>query len=173
MQGVLYIISFHPLQTFMYLPFFNAIAFCKFALYEASKHMNNPTYEYVMNAWCQLFVIGMKSHESSLHVIDLLYFATHNYANPVYGVVTVCHQVRCLRWGHPSLFHTTTSLLNWYKMLCVRDISYRLIWMEFINMFSVYAQSETHRRFNWWIIAVLTYNPSVLMRVKITDAPKL
>ena len=96
-----------------------------------------------------------------------------NYANPVYGVVTVCHQVRCLRWGHPSLFHTTTSLLIWYKMLCVRYISYRLIWMEFINMFSVYAQSETHRRFNWWIIAVLTYNPSVLMCVEITDAPKL
>ena len=98
---------------------------------------------------------------------------SHNYANPVYGLATVCHQVRCLRWGHPSLFHTATSLLIWYKMVCVRDISYRLIWMEFINMFSVYAQSETHRRFNWWIIAVLTYNPSVLMCVEITDAPKL
>ena len=34
----------------------------------------------------------------------------HNYANPVYGVATICHQVRCLRWGHPSLFHTATSL---------------------------------------------------------------
>ena len=33
-----------------------------------------------------------------------------NYANPVYGVATICHQVHCLRWGHPSLFHTTTSL---------------------------------------------------------------
>ena len=34
-----------------------------------------------------------------------------NYANPVYGVATICHQVRWLRWGHPSLFHTATSLL--------------------------------------------------------------
>ena len=34
-----------------------------------------------------------------------------NYANPVYGVATICHQVRCLRWGHPSPFHTATSLL--------------------------------------------------------------
>ena len=25
--------------------------------------------------------------------------------------------------GHPSLFHTATSLLIWYKMFCVRDIS--------------------------------------------------
>ena len=72
-----------------------------------------------------------------------------NYANPVYGVATICHQVRWLRWGHPSLFHTATSLLTWYKMFCVREISYRLIWMEFVNMFSVYAQSGTHSRFNW------------------------
>ena len=96
-----------------------------------------------------------------------------NYANPVYGVVTICHQVRWLRWGHPSLFHTATSLLISYKMFCVRDVSYRLIWMEFINMFSVYAQSGTHSRFNWWVIVVLTYNPSVLMCVEITDDPKL
>ena len=71
-------------------------------------------------------------------------------ANPVYGVATICHQVRCLRWGHPSLFHTATSLLIWYEMFCMRDISYRLIWMKFINMLSEYAQSGTHRHFNWW-----------------------
>ena len=47
----------------------------------------------------------------------------HNYANPVYGVATICHQVP---WGHPSLFHTATSLLIWYKMFCVRDVSHRL-----------------------------------------------
>ena len=94
-----------------------------------------------------------------------------DYANPVYGVATICHQVRWVRWGHPSPFHKATSLLIWYKMFCVRDISYRLIWMEFINMFSVYAQSGTHSRFNWWVIVVLTYNPSVLMCVEITDAP--
>ena len=81
---------------------------------------------------------------------------TLNYANPVYGVATICHQVRWLRWGHPSLFHIATSQFIWYKMFCMRDISYRLTWMKYINMLSVYAQSETHRRFNWWIIAVLT-----------------
>ena len=72
-----------------------------------------------------------------------------NYANPVYGVATICHQVRWLRWGHPSLFHTATSLLIWYKMFWVRDISYKLLWMEFINMFSVYVKSGTHSRINW------------------------
>ena len=96
-----------------------------------------------------------------------------NYANPVYGVSTIYHQVRCLSWGHSSLFHTATSFFIWYKMFRVRDISYRLIWMKFINMLSVYAQSGTHRGFNWWIIAVLTENPSVLMPAEITDAPKL
>ena len=67
-----------------------------------------------------------------------------NYANPVYGVAIICHQVRWLCWGHPSFFHIATSLLIWYKMFCVRDISYRLIWK-----FSVYAQSGKHSRFNW------------------------
>ena len=45
--------------------------------------------------------------------------------------------------------------------------------MAFINMFSVYAQPGKHSRFNWRIIVVLTYNPSVLMCVEIADAPKL
>ena len=36
----------------------------------------------------------------------------------------------------------------------MRDISCRLIWMKCINMLSVYAQSGTHGRFNWWIIAL-------------------
>ena len=36
-----------------------------------------------------------------------------NYVNPAYGVATICRQVRWLRWGHPSLFHTATSLLIW------------------------------------------------------------
>ena len=96
-----------------------------------------------------------------------------NYADPVYGVATICHQVRWLRWGHPSLFHTATSLLIWYKIFCVRDISYILIRVEFINILSVYAQSGTHSRFNWWIVMVVTYNPSVLMCVEISDTPKL
>ena len=90
-----------------------------------------------------------------------------------YGAATICHQVRWLRWGHPSLFHTATSHLIWYTMFCVRDISYRLICLEFINMFSVCAKSGTYSRFNWWIIVVLTCNPAVLMCVGITDAPKL
>ena len=75
-----------------------------------------------------------------------------NYANPEYGVATICHQVRCLHWGHPSPFQTATALLIWHTMFCMRDISYRLISMKFINILSVYAQSGTQRRFNWWII---------------------
>ena len=70
-----------------------------------------------------------------------------------------CHYLppgSLLRWGHPSHFHTATTLLIRYEMLCMREISYRLIWMKFINMLSVCAQCGTHRRFNWWIIAVLT-----------------
>ena len=49
----------------------------------------------------------------------------------------------------PRLFH-------FHIKFCVRDISYRLIWMKYINMFSVYAQSGTHSRFDRWIIVVST-----------------
>ena len=110
---------------------------------------------------------------NSLEKINQFYLAKRNYANPVYVVATICHQVRWLRWGHPSLFHIASPLLIWYKMFCVRDISYRLIWMEFINIVSVFAQSGTLSPFNWWIIVVLTYNPSVLMCVEIIDVLKL
>ena len=62
-----------------------------------------------------------------------------NYAKPVYGVATICHQVRCLGWGHPvSLFHTATSLLFWYEMFCMRHISYRLIWMTFFRVCAIW-----------------------------------
>ena len=47
--------------------------------------------------------------KDNVHVQD--FFAQYNYANPVYGAATMCHQVRWLRWGHLSLFHTATSLL--------------------------------------------------------------
>ena len=89
-----------------------------------------------------------------------------NYANPVYSVSTICHQVRCLRRGGGggggggggilvSLSYSHVFFI-WYKTFRMRDISCGFIWMEFINMLSVYTQSGTHRRFDWWIMAVLT-----------------
>ena len=56
-----------------------------------------------------------------------------------------------IRCRHPSLFHTATSLLIWYEMFWMRDISNRLTWVKFINMLSVYVQSGTHRPFNFKI----------------------
>ena len=53
-----------------------------------------------------------------------------------------------------------------------REILYRLIWMTFISMFSMYVQSGTHRHFNWWIITVLTWSPTMIC-MYITNAPKL
>ena len=69
-----------------------------------------------------------KSHSSQLNItVSNVECSIRNYANPVYGFATICHQVRCLRWGHPSLIYTATSLLIRYKMFYMRDISYRLI----------------------------------------------
>ena len=108
--------------------------------------------------WRHVFPVGIYfsniiihswEHTQIHHYVIIMVDDNVNYANPVYRVATICHQVRWLRWGHPSLFHIATSLLIWYKMFCVRVISYRLIWMELINMFSMYAQSGTHSHFNW------------------------
>ena len=62
------------------------------------------------------FKLITKSFQSNWDlVLQSFSSAVLNYANPVYGVATFCHQVRWLRWGHPSLFHTAMSLLIWYK----------------------------------------------------------
>ena len=121
---------------------------------------NIPSLVQIM-AWCRP---GDKplSEPMMVNLLTYIWFIrphwlNGNYVNPVYGVAIICQQLRRLRWGHPSLFHIATVLLIWFKkMFCMRDIAYRLIWMKFINMLSVYAQSGTHKRVNWRIIAVLT-----------------
>ena len=35
--------------------------------------------------------------------------------------------------------------LNWYRMVSMGDILFRLLWIKFINMLSLYVQSRTHR----------------------------
>ena len=43
-------------------------------------------------------------------------------------------------WGHPGLFHADTSLIDWYKMACMRDIVNILIRMKSISLLSMYMQ---------------------------------
>ena len=62
--------------------------------------------------WNHSLLIGCRPDETVLFEACVSYRSLRcNYANPVYGVAAICHQVRWLRWGHPSLFHTATSLL--------------------------------------------------------------
>ena len=70
------------------------------------------------------------------------------------------------------VFHAATSILSWYKMVFIRDTVYRLMWMKFVNMLSVSVQSGTRRYFDWWIIPVLTQNPTVMMLGDINSVPK-
>ena len=50
------------------------------------------------------------THGTWTHPSASLYFETKttsiNYANPVYDVAAICHQVRCLRREHPSLSYS-------------------------------------------------------------------
>ena len=70
--------------------------------------------------------------------------------------------------------HVPTICLLWtpYKALPLFITGFA-IWMKFISMRSMYKQSGTHRHFHWRIVAVLTQNPTVLLFVDITGAPKL
>ena len=148
---------FGPKWSINYYYYYYSVTKCAFRTYSLYKEINqvicNSGRKLVIIAWTGDELSRGQTSSSEWGKIWLTNWHTEagsdNYANPVYGVATICHQVRWLRWGHPSLFHTAITLLIWYKMFCVRDISYRLIWMEFMNMFSVYAQSGTHSRFNW------------------------
>ena len=45
-----------------------------------------------------------------------IYFSNNYYypnsLNPVCSAATICHEVRCIHWGRPSLFHTAPSQLS-------------------------------------------------------------
>ena len=99
--------------------------------------------------------------------------SSHNTLNPVYSVTTVCHQVRCMHWGHPIPFNAANSLSNYHTIVCMGDLLYELIWTKSTNMPSLCVQSGIHRCVHWRVIAVLTQNPTILMFVDINEAPKL
>ena len=77
---------------------------------------------------------------------------TFNYVNPVCCVATVCHQVRCMYWGHLGHFHRAISHLKWYKIVCVRCLACTFSQMESINMFARFLQSGVPRHFLWRFI---------------------
>ena len=81
---------------------------------------------------------------------------TYNYVNPVCCVATVCHQVRCMYWGHLGYFHRAISQLKWYKIVCMRYLACTFSQMKSINMFSMFLQSGVPRHFLWRFIAVWT-----------------
>ena len=64
-----------------------------------------------------------------------------NYVNPVCCVATVCHQVRCIYWGHLGHFHGAIYHLKWYKIVCMRYLACTFSQMKSINMFSMHLQS--------------------------------
>ena len=86
----------------------------------------------------------------------LLGFLSFNYVNPVCCVATVCHQVRCMYWGHLGYFRRAISHLKWYKIVCVRYLACTFSQMESINMFARFLQSGVPRHFLWIFIAVWT-----------------
>ena len=81
---------------------------------------------------------------------------TYNYVNTVCCVATVCHQVRCMYWGHLGYFHRAISQLKWYKIVCMRYLACTFSQMKSINMFSMFLQSGVPRHFLWRFIAVWT-----------------
>ena len=61
-----------------------------------------------------------------------------NYANPVCCVATVCHQVRCMYWGHLGHLHRAISHLKGHKIVCMRYLACTFSQMKSIDMFSMF-----------------------------------
>ena len=80
--------------------------------------------------------------------------AIWNYVNPVCCVATVCHQVRCMHWGHLGHFHRAISHLKSYKIVCMRYLACTFSHMKSIDKFSMFLQSGVSRHFLWRFIAV-------------------
>ena len=76
-----------------------------------------------------------------------------NVLNHICCVVTVCHQVRCMCWGHLGLFHRAIAHLNWYQMVWMGDSSCKFSQIKSTNMFSRYMQSGV----SWYIIFMFVY----------------
>ena len=69
-----------------------------------------------------------------------------NYVNPVFCVATVCHQVRCMCWGHLGHFHRAISHLKWYRIIvCMRYSACTFCQMKSINMFFIFLQPGVPR----------------------------
>ena len=98
---------------------------------------------------------------------------SQNYVNPLCCVATVCHQVRCMYWGHLGHFHRAISHLKWYKIVCMGYLACTFSQMKSINMFSMFLQSGVPRHFLWRFIAVWTYNLTVFMFMNVNVDPKL
>ena len=86
-----------------------------------------------------------------------------NYINLICWVATICHQVRCMYWGHLGNFHRAISHLRWYKIVCIRYLACTFSQMKSINMFSMFLQSGVPRHYLWRFIAVWIYNLTVFM----------
>ena len=86
-----------------------------------------------------------------------------NYVSPVCCVDTVCHQVRCMYWGHLGHFHRAISHSKWHKIVCMRYLACTFSQMKSINMFSMFFKSGVPRHFPWRFIAVWIYNLTVFM----------
>ena len=86
-----------------------------------------------------------------------------SYVNPICCVATVCHQVRCMYWGHLGHFYRAISHLKWYKIVCMRYLACTFSQMKSINMFSMFLQSGVPRHFLWKFIGVWIYNLTVFM----------
>ena len=72
------------------------------------------------------------------YIVFTLFKMIDNYVNPVCCVAIVCHQVRCIYWGHLGNFHRAISQLKLYKIVCMRYLACIFNQRKSINTFSVF-----------------------------------
>ena len=133
-------------------------------------HSAPPYFWLHLCKWSSVTLVEV-SKGAILHLLSNIYL--FNYVNPVCCVATVCHQVRCMYWGHLGHFHRATSHLKWYKIVCMRYLTCTFSQMKSINMVAMFLQSGVPRHFLWRSIAVWIYNLTVFMFMYINVDLKL
>ena len=103
-----------------------------------------------------------------------VYFQYVNYVNPICCVATLCHQVRCMYWGHWGHFHRAISHLKWYKIAYMIYLPCILCQMKSIDMFSMFFAIWSSQTFSLEIYCgYIIYNLTVFMFMHVNVDLKL
>ena len=121
--------------------------------------------------WFVNLYMGKEKTMSNLSYKSVLLWWNTPY--PIYCVATISHQCLLNALGHPSTFHGTICLLNWYKIVCKGDLLNGLVRIKIRTYFLRICNLGHMGTFIGEVITILTQNATVLMLMNTSGTPQL